>query len=118
MTSRAVPFSVLENALFHISPEFLENSKIRTKGGTKTEEVKATKKDKAIILYRLKKKKKIPANHRGNWENKRIMEFRVLGGGRSQNKHATASNVCPVLVFTFQHNYKIHYSSNKKCEHA
>lgn len=56
MTSRAVPFSVLENALFHISPEFLENSKIRTKGGTKTEEVKATKKDKAIILYRLKKK--------------------------------------------------------------
>lgn len=56
MTSRAVPFSVLENTLFHIFPEFLENSKARTKVGKKTEEVKATKKDKAIILYRLKKK--------------------------------------------------------------
>ncbi|MXQ84134.1 hypothetical protein E5288_WYG012088 [Bos mutus] len=50
---RTDPSTLLENALFHISPEFLENSKIRTKGGTKTEEVKATKKDKAIILYSL-----------------------------------------------------------------
>ena len=60
MTSRAVPLSVLENTLFHIFPEFLENSKARTKVGKETEEVKATKKDKAIILYRLKKKKKSP----------------------------------------------------------
>ena len=38
--------------MLFISLEFLENSKTRTKGGKKTEEVKAMKKDKAIILYR------------------------------------------------------------------
>lgn len=101
MTSRAVPFSVLENALFHISPEFLENSKIRTKGGKKTEEVKATKKDKAIILYRLKKKKSLQTTEEtGKTSEKWNLEFWDVAGYKTNTQQ-------PVMFVLF---WFLHFS--------
>lgn len=71
---------------------------------------KSNKERQKLVLYRLKN----PCKPQGELGKQVITEFRVRGGGGLQSTHATASSVGLVLVFTFQHNYKTHRSSNKE----